>query len=176
MEALALAQVFVRRWRLLVLLSAIGVGIALTWSAATPRWYESVVTLQLNPAARSVLLPYSAGALARLAASYDEAMRRWSLASGLPVAPQAVAAAITTRQMTSLAASYGEVLRSRSFGEVVVRELSLPVAPEAVAAAITTRLIPHTNILRLTVTWDRADGAQQLAQAIAEIFVTENLR
>lgn len=78
--------------------------------------------------------------------------------------------------VTNLAASYREVLRSRAFGEVVVERLNLPVSPEAVASAIRADLVPNTNILRLTVQWGHPDDAQQLAQSIAEIFITENLR
>ncbi len=78
--------------------------------------------------------------------------------------------------VTTLAASYREVLRSRAFGEVVVQRLQLPVEPEAIASAIKADLVPNTNILRLTVQWDHPDDAQQLAQSIAEIFITENLR
>jgi non-specific protein-tyrosine kinase len=145
MEIIALAQALLRRWWLLAICAAIGLVAAFIWSSATPRRYESTVTLQLNPSARSALLPYTAEG------------------SG----PNAVA---------GLAASYSEVLRSRTFGEIVVRELGLPVAPEAISGAISSRLTTGTNIFRLSFNWDRAEETQQLAQAVAEIFITENLR
>lgn len=78
--------------------------------------------------------------------------------------------------IATLAASYREVLRSRAFGELVVERLRLPVAPEAIGNAIKADLVPNTNILRLTVQWEHPQDAQQLAQSIAEIFITENLR
>jgi Mrp family chromosome partitioning ATPase len=68
------------------------------------------------------------------------------------------------------------VLRSRAFGEIVVRQLNLTVSPESIAQSITTQLVPNTNIFRLTLTWDNPTDAEQLAQAIAEIFVSENMR
>src|SRR5713226_6753380 len=74
--------------------------------------------------------------------------------------------------IATLAASYTEVLRSRSFGELVVRQLNLAVPPEAIATAINARLIPNTNILRLSVSWSNPADAQQLGQAVAEIFVS----
>ena len=75
-----------------------------------------------------------------------------------------------------LAASYREVLRGRTFGEVVVQQLKLKVSPDAVASAINTQLLPNTNILRLSVIWDTPADAVQLTQRVAEIFISENLR
>ncbi|MBI4492337.1 MAG: hypothetical protein HY690_06045, partial [Chloroflexi bacterium] len=81
-----------------------------------------------------------------------------------------------TSPLVALAASYSEVLRSRAFGEVVVQRLQLPVSPDAVAGAIKAQQIPNTNILRITVQWDHPQDARQLAQSVAEIFISENLR
>ncbi len=77
---------------------------------------------------------------------------------------------------TGLAASYTEVLRSRSFAQVVIGQLNLSVAPEEISRAISARLIPSTDILRLTVSWDNPQDAQGLAEAVAELFISENLR
>jgi polysaccharide biosynthesis transport protein len=82
----------------------------------------------------------------------------------------------STDPVISLAASYREVLKSRTFGELVVQQLRLPIPPEAVVAAISTQLVQNTNILRLVVTWDNPTDAQQLAQQISEIFIAENQR
>ena len=38
------------------------------------------------------------------------------------------------------------------------------------------QLVPNTNILKLSVTWDNPSDAQQLAQRISEIFIAENQR
>src|SRR5437870_60181 len=117
MKLVLFARIVLRRWWLLPLFAALGLGIAYFWSSRAPERYESVVTLQLNPAGKSALLPYAAEARAD--------------------------------RVTTLAASYLEVLRSRAFGEIVVRELGLNTTPGAIAEAINARLIPNTNIFRL---------------------------
>jgi capsular exopolysaccharide synthesis family protein len=148
MEVLALAQVVLRRWWLLVLFGALGVACAYLAVSVLPKRYQSSVSLQLNPAARSALLPYTGS-------NSDQ------------VAPSAVA---------TLAASYSEVLRSRTFGSIVVDRLKLPIAPEDLSRSVEARLVPNTNILRLSVTWDQPQDAQQLAQRVAELFISENVQ
>lgn len=145
MEILAFLQALLRRWWLVAACAALGVAVALLWSASAANRFQSFVTLQLNPAARSAFLPFGSDGAAQ-------------------------------SPVSTLAASYAEVLRSRAFGELVVQQLNLAVAPEEVAQATSARLIPNTNIMRLTVTWDNPQDAQALAQSIAEIFIMENLR
>src|SRR5690242_10800523 len=122
---MALASVVLRRWWLFGLLALAGVAVGLVLTLRTPARYQSTVSLQLNPAARSGFLRYD------------------NTAGATDVAPVA-----------ALAASYVEVLKSRSFGQVVVQKLQVAVPPEAIANAIEARLVPNTNILRLTITWD----------------------
>src|SRR5262249_16884665 len=136
-------RALVRRWLLVALVSVTGVLIAYGAVVTTQVRYQSIVTLQLNPAARSAFLAY---------ASEEK-----------------------DTSVGQLAASYGEILRSRAFGDVVVKRLGLRASPEAIAASINAALIPNTNILRLSVTSDRPDDAQQLAQGIAELFVGETV-
>jgi non-specific protein-tyrosine kinase len=104
----------------------------------------------LNPAAKSAFLPY-------LTADQE-------------------GATIPAGAVTAMAASYRELLKSRTFGQVVVQQLKLKVPAESIAYSINTTLVPNTNILRLGVTWDNPGDAQQLTQRIAEIFINENLR
>jgi non-specific protein-tyrosine kinase len=146
MEFLGYAEAILRRWWLLVLFGILGLLIAFYTTSNVPRRYESAVTLQLNPSAKSALLPYSGDS---------------NQSGGSPA---------------GLAASYAEVLRSRSFGEIVVRQLGLTIPPESISNAIAVRMVPSTNIMRLSVTWDNPDDAQQLAQSVAEIFIAENVR
>ncbi len=148
MNRIGLAESILRCWWLLVLLGALGMGVSYASYASAPKHYQSMVSLQLNPTARSGFLPYGA-----------------TLSD----------ADYPSTTLTSLAASYREVLRSRAFGQIVVDHLQLPLSPEAVAAAINAQLIPNTNILRLTVTWDNPWDAQQLAKAIGELFISESL-
>ncbi len=80
MEIITFLEAAVRRWWLLAICALIGLGAAFVWTVNAPRQYQSVVTLQLNPAARSAFLPYGTDAgtqspLASLAASYAEVLR-----------------------------------------------------------------------------------------------------
>ncbi len=147
MQFAALAQVLIRRWYIFLIGAILGLGQAYLTSTDAPQRFESFVTLQLNPAARGGLLEYT-----------DDPTGR----SG--------------NNINTLAASYAEVLRSRTFGQLVVDQLGLSVPPEAVANSITARLTPNTNIMRLAVTWDNPQDARRMAQGVAEVFLTENLR
>jgi non-specific protein-tyrosine kinase len=147
MDPISFSQMLLRRWWLVLILSLAGVAVAYYFETTTPTRYQSTVSLQLNPAANSSFLPYSADS---------------GVSPSSPVLAQA--------------ASYQEVLRSRAFGSVVVQQLGLNLPPEAIGNAITTQLVPNTNILHLSVTWDNPGDAQQLAQHVAEIFIAENQR
>ena len=147
MHYVTILSILLRRWWLLVAFGIIGVVAGLLWNASIPRRYESSLTLQLNPAARSALLPY-----------FNDGVSR------------------SPNDFVTLAASYAELLRSRSFGQLAIDRLQLQTTPEAVARAISARLITNTNILRLTVSWDNPGEARQLAQGVADVFIKENLR
>src|SRR5215831_11333031 len=147
MDPISFSQMLLRRWWLLLSLSILGVAIAYYFETTTPTRYQSTVSLQLNPAANSSFLPYSADT---------------TVSPSSPVVAQA--------------ASYQEVLRSRAFGSVVVQQLGLNLPADAIGGTISTQLVPNTNILHLSVTWDNPEDAQQLAQRIAEIFIAENQR
>lgn len=146
MQLLHVAPILLRRWWLLLLFAAIGVGVANFLHGKPAAQYESAVTLTLNPAGRSALLPFT-----------GEGPRQ-------------------STDIPTLAASYAELLRSRAFGKVVVEQLKVDMAPEDVAGSISARLVLNTNILRLSVTADNPLRAQQVAQGVAEAFVTENVR
>jgi capsular exopolysaccharide synthesis family protein len=148
MDLKMLAQALVRRWWLVVLAVAAGLATGYYVAANVHPRYQSTVSLQLNPAARSSFLPYLGD-------------------PGTGAAPNPV---------TALAASYREVLRTRAFGELLVQQLNLSAPPADIANAIGVQLVPNTNILRLSFTWDNPSDAQQLAQRVAEIFIAENLR
>jgi uncharacterized protein involved in exopolysaccharide biosynthesis len=82
MHYITLLSILLRRWWLIVGFAVLGVVAALAWNASIPRRYESSLTLQLNPAGRSALLPFgndgasrSANDVVTLAASYAELLR-----------------------------------------------------------------------------------------------------
>jgi capsular exopolysaccharide synthesis family protein len=147
MDPITFSQMLLRRWWLVLMLGLVGVAVAYYFETTLPTRYQSTVSLQLNPSANSSFLPYSADS---------------GVSPSSPVLGQA--------------ASYQEVLRSRAFGSVVVQQLGLNLPPDAVGNAISTQLVPNTNILHLSVTWDNPNDAQQLAQRIAEVFIAENQR
>jgi Mrp family chromosome partitioning ATPase/capsular polysaccharide biosynthesis protein len=150
MNVISFAQLVMRRWWLAVGLAVAGAVLGVVIQSSLPARYESIISLQLNPAAKSAFLPY-------LSAEQD-------------------GATIPAGAVPAMAASYRELLKSRTFGQLVVQQLKLKVPPEAIAYSINTTLVPNTNILRLGVTWDNPGDAQQLTQRIAEIFINENLR
>src|SRR6476660_3705766 len=147
MDPISFSQMLLRRWWLVLTLSLLGVAVAYYFETTAPTRYQSTVSLQLNPAANSPFLPYSADS---------------GVTASSPVVSQA--------------ASYQEVLRSRAFGAVVVQQLGLNLPPDAIGNALSVQLVPNTNILKLSVTWDNPSDAQQLAQRISEIFIAENQR
>jgi capsular exopolysaccharide synthesis family protein len=148
MDPITFAQTLLRRWWLLVLFSAAGLVVGYYSATSTSPHYISTVSLQLNPSGRSPFLPY---------ASPDN--------TSTGVSP-----------VTGLSASYREVLKSRAFGELVVKQLQLSIAPESIGYAISTALVPNTNIMKLNVVWDNPSDAEQLAKAVAGIFIVENQR
>ena len=150
MSVISFTQLMLRRWWLTVGLAVIGAVLGVAIQTRLPARYESSISLQLNPAAKSAFLPY---------------LTTDSSGTGVP-----------TGAVAAMAASYHELLRSRTFGQVVVQQLKLKLPPEAIAGSINTALVPNTNILRLSVVWDNPTDAQQLTQRIAEIFINENLR
>jgi non-specific protein-tyrosine kinase len=150
MSVISFTQLLLRRWWLTVGLAVGGAVLGLAIQTHVPARYESSISLQLNPAAKSAFLPY--------------------------LTSDSGDTSVPTGAVAAMAASYRELLRSRTFGQVVVQQLKLKLPPEAIAGAINTALVPNTNILRLSVVWDNPTDAQQLTQRIAEIFISENLR
>ena len=59
---ITIAETLSRRWWLLLLFSLLGLGPAYVLDTYLPARYQSTVSLQLNPAARSSFLPYLADA------------------------------------------------------------------------------------------------------------------
>ena len=80
MEVYRYAEVILRRWWLIPLFLLVGVGSALFYSRGQTPLYQSTVTLALNPAVPSELVPYissssSGQTVERLAGSYAELLK-----------------------------------------------------------------------------------------------------
>ena len=96
MDVIAMLETLLRRWWLVALGCAIGIVCAYYFAGTAAHRYQSTVSLQLNPAATSSFLPYQTDS---------------SAGGSNPVLVQA--------------SSYQEVLRSRTFGQVIVQQLNL---------------------------------------------------
>ena len=82
MDPISFSQMLLRRWWLVLILSLAGIVVAYYLETTTPARYQSTVSLQLNPAANSSFLPYSADSgvsqsnqVLGQAASYQEVLR-----------------------------------------------------------------------------------------------------
>ena len=92
-----------------------------------------------------------------------------------PSIPNSMVPYVQTQMAANLADSYSELLRTRTFGELVAGELvakKLPftMQPEAVGGAITTKLTPNTLFFQISARMDTADKAQQLLETVISVF------
>jgi succinoglycan biosynthesis transport protein ExoP len=139
-----------RRWPLLA--SFVLLGMALSWLVTlrqTPQ-YAATVTLLINPASPSALVPF-------LGNSLDSN----NVIESVP----------------RLAATYTAFLKSRAFTEQAAARLASPaggaVSPDDLSRAIRTALVPNTHMLEVQVRWQSPTEAARLANGIADLFATE---
>lgn len=137
-----LQAIWRRLWMILGLVVLGGLA-AWQYSSEEAPSYRSTVTLGLNPAAPSELVPF------------------------LGTGPQ---------NLATLATSYSEILTSNGFTTMVAERLPMEdVSPAELADSISTQLTPGTPIYRISVTWRDPEGAQTMANAVAEAFIAENI-
>ncbi|MGA7732694.1 MAG: polysaccharide biosynthesis tyrosine autokinase [Chloroflexia bacterium] len=91
-----------------------------------------------------------------------------------PAVPSALVPYVQAQVAANLADSYSELMRTRFFGESVVKELPFPMSAESVGGAIGTELEPNTLFYRITVTMDTPEQAQQLANTVVKVFLDAN--
>ncbi|HKP54359.1 MAG TPA: polysaccharide biosynthesis tyrosine autokinase [Chloroflexia bacterium] len=92
-----------------------------------------------------------------------------------PSIPNSMVPYVQTQMAANLADSYSELLRTRTFGELVANELAaqgrpFTMQPEAVGGAITTKLTPNTLFFQISARMDSADKAQQLLETVIKVF------
>lgn len=80
----------------------------------------------------------------------------------------------STKTVASLANTYTEFMRTRSFAQLVVKQASIPLSEQQVLAGITTAIVGDTQFFRITATAADAPTAQVLAATAAEVLVAEN--
>lgn len=149
MELQTYLSVLARRWWIIALLVLVGTLSAALFSLQQPRRYRTTTVLLLNPAVQAELTNPSASA----SGSQDLSGGAWRLAS-----------------------TYDRYLKTNAFTSLAVERLGLQgtVSPGALSGAISTALVPDTNFLNLSITWDNRQQAQQLANGVARIFIEEN--
>jgi capsular polysaccharide biosynthesis protein len=91
-----------------------------------------------------------------------------------PSVPSQLVPYVQTQVAANLADSYTQLMRTRSFADAVVKELSFPISAADVTRAITTRLRPNTLFYDVTVRASDPDKAQQLVKAVLKVFTSAN--
>ncbi len=88
-----------------------------------------------------------------------------------PSVPSSLVPYVQTQVAANLADSYTQLMRTRSFGEAVVKELPFQLPAGRVAGAITTRLEPNTLFYRITVRLGDPEQSQQLVKTVLKVFL-----
>jgi polysaccharide biosynthesis transport protein len=111
-----------------------------------PSGYQSVVSLYLNTAETSETVPY-----------VRSTMQNQTSAPGV----------------ATLASTLNAYLKSGTFAQRLGEQYTLGIPPESVAPRIRTRLVPDTNILEVTITWDSPEGSRLIAEATGKLLIAE---
>lgn len=77
--------------------------------------------------------------------------------------------------LQSLASTYREVLRTRSFAELVVAQSGAPVSEGEVLVALSAELVPDTQFFRISAVHSNPDVAQRIANTAAEVLIASNV-
>ncbi len=91
-----------------------------------------------------------------------------------PAAPSAVLPYQTTRSVESLANTYSEYMRTRSFARLIANELTVVMGEGEILNALSTQYVRDTQIFRITATHPNPQAAQTLANTAATVLIAEN--
>jgi capsular exopolysaccharide synthesis family protein len=92
-----------------------------------------------------------------------------------PASPSALLPYEGTGSTESLANTYVEFMRSRTFAALVGQELDNPLSEDAVLKALSTKLVPTTQFFRISATHPDPLQAQDLANTAAAVLIAENV-
>jgi len=92
-----------------------------------------------------------------------------------PASPSPLLPFYVTRSAESLANTYAEFLRTRSFAELVAQEMGDGTTPEEVLKAISTQYVRDTQFFKITATHPDPVKAQKLANTVAQVFIAQNI-
>ncbi len=82
---------------------------------------------------------------------------------------------VMTRSVQSLANTYIEFMRTRSFTRMVADEAGLAIPHGVIAGSLSTQYVPDTQFFRITVTHYDPQIAQVIANASARVLIAENV-
>jgi non-specific protein-tyrosine kinase len=80
----------------------------------------------------------------------------------------------STRTVESVANTYIEYMRTRSFANMVIERTGAQAQPEALLRTIQTSYVENTQFFRITVTARDPLTAQAIASAAADVLIAEN--
>jgi len=160
MEFYRYLNVVRKRLPLIIALTVLGAASAFFFSSRQPKIYSARVTLSINAAAPSQLVPY--------------------------LNPSTGAS--SANDLSSLASTYGVLLTQRSFDTTVLNEpvigprnqklsdLDKTLTAGALGSHVTSALVPNTSFFGISVSWTNAQRAADIANGIATVFIKENQR
>jgi succinoglycan biosynthesis transport protein ExoP len=92
-----------------------------------------------------------------------------------PASPSPLLPYYVTLSAKSLANTYAEFMRTRSFGQLVAQEMGDGTTAGEVLGAISTRYVEDTQFFRISATHANPEKAQKLANTAAQVFIAENI-
>ena len=92
-----------------------------------------------------------------------------------PVSPSPLLPYQTAASAQSLANTYAEFMRTRSFASLVAEELESSVSEGEVLGSISSDLVRETQFFKVTATHADPGVAQALANTAAQVLIAENL-
>lgn len=81
----------------------------------------------------------------------------------------------TTKTVQSVANTYIEFMRTRSYAGLVVQESRLPLSEGQVLQALSTQYVDDTQFFRITASLSDPAAAQLLANTAAQVLLAENI-
>ena len=81
----------------------------------------------------------------------------------------------TLASVQSLAETYVEYLRTRSFASLVAQKLDSPLSESAILGSLSAELVPDTQFFKIRTTHADPAVAQALANSAAEVLIAENI-
>ncbi|MFC2015984.1 Wzz/FepE/Etk N-terminal domain-containing protein, partial [Chloroflexota bacterium] len=77
--------------------------------------------------------------------------------------------------LQSLADTYVEYMRTRSFAGLVAAELETPLSQGAIVGALSSQLVPDTQFFKIRAVHPDPRQAQALANTAAQVLISENV-